>query len=230
MDKKLSRIGVVLTSVYFLLVATLVIWRFESLPGMPLNEVGDFLAGVFGPIAILWLILGFFQQGEELRQNNQALLLQAQELNNSVAQQKEMVSVSRGQLDLQLAVMEQSRVDREKSLLPNIKLYFEHSGNDTRGLVFRVACKNVGFLAEEFKVLVEGPSYVNLLLESPSLITEEQRIADLVLANTSDRTSIIVRYKDGLARFHTVVYLMGFVSRQDGFFSVRLNETSHASD
>ena len=31
------------------------------------NELGDFLAGTFAPVAFLWLVLGFFQQGAELR-------------------------------------------------------------------------------------------------------------------------------------------------------------------
>jgi hypothetical protein len=31
-----------------------------------LNEVGDFLAGAFSPLAFLWLVVGYFQQGHEL--------------------------------------------------------------------------------------------------------------------------------------------------------------------
>ena len=37
------------------------------------NSVGDFLAGVFSPVAFLWLILGYHQQGEELKLNTKAL-------------------------------------------------------------------------------------------------------------------------------------------------------------
>lgn len=43
------------------------------------NEFGDFLAGVFSPLAFLWLVLGFFQQGQELRASIHALELQGDE-------------------------------------------------------------------------------------------------------------------------------------------------------
>ncbi|MDY6467680.1 hypothetical protein SKM57_03640 [Acinetobacter faecalis] len=31
------------------------------------NELGDFLAGVFAPVAFLWLIYGYFQNSEALQ-------------------------------------------------------------------------------------------------------------------------------------------------------------------
>ena len=45
-----------------------------------LNEFGDFIAGAFAPLAFLWLVLGYYQQGKELQQNTEALRLQADEL------------------------------------------------------------------------------------------------------------------------------------------------------
>lgn len=53
------------------------------------NELGDFLAGVFAPLAFLFLYLGYLQQGKELKQNTKALELQATELGNLVNAQKE---------------------------------------------------------------------------------------------------------------------------------------------
>ena len=32
----------------------------------PLNELGDFLAGVFTPVALIWLISGYLLQSKEL--------------------------------------------------------------------------------------------------------------------------------------------------------------------
>ena len=72
--------------------------RLGALQKMDLNEIGDFMAGAFGPLAILWLVLGYFQQGIELRQNSNALQMQADELANSVQQQAELVAVSKAQL------------------------------------------------------------------------------------------------------------------------------------
>lgn len=64
--------------------------------GLPPNEFGDFLAGAFAPLAFLWLVIGYAQQGEELQQNTAALLqqekalrLQASELKQSVQAQQQ---------------------------------------------------------------------------------------------------------------------------------------------
>lgn len=61
------------------------------------NEVGDFLAGIFSPIAFLFLYLGYRQnsealklQAKELGLSNKALQAQVTELKSSVEQQKEL--------------------------------------------------------------------------------------------------------------------------------------------
>ena len=61
------------------------------------NNFGDFLGGVVAPLAFLWLVVGYFQQGEELRQNTAALHLQAEELKG----QKEALSAQHMQLQRQ---------------------------------------------------------------------------------------------------------------------------------
>ncbi|MEL4722695.1 hypothetical protein [Acinetobacter baumannii] len=57
------------------------------------NELGDFLAGVFAPLAFLFLYLGYRQQGEEMKQNTAALKLQAQELKHSVDEQRRLIQL-----------------------------------------------------------------------------------------------------------------------------------------
>ena len=51
-----------------------------------------------GPLAFLWLVVGYHQQGEELRLNTQALSLQVTELQNSIAQQKIIATTGRQEL------------------------------------------------------------------------------------------------------------------------------------
>ncbi|UVK81291.1 hypothetical protein LOY46_17130 [Pseudomonas sichuanensis] len=92
--------------------------RITSLQTMGLNEVGDFLAGVFGPIAILWLVLGFFQQGIELRQGTKALLLQGEELQNSVEQQRQLASTSLQALQLEMEQRKEQEGRYRHSLRP----------------------------------------------------------------------------------------------------------------
>ena len=58
---------------------------------MAFNEWGDFFAGVFAPLAFMWLVVGYFQQGEELRQNTLALQQQEQALQYQVEELKQSV-------------------------------------------------------------------------------------------------------------------------------------------
>ncbi|MEZ2724102.1 hypothetical protein ACBQ21_08900 [Pseudomonas putida] len=80
-----------LTSFYLSLFLLILLARWSELFGLPLNELGDFAAGVFAPLAFLWLVLGYKQQGNELRQGTEALRLQAAELRSSVEQQSLLV-------------------------------------------------------------------------------------------------------------------------------------------
>lgn len=74
----LSALILIFCAIYF--------WsEWPEIIAMKPNEFGDLLAGILGPLALLWLVLGFFQQGEELRQSVKALELQSEELRNSVA-------------------------------------------------------------------------------------------------------------------------------------------------
>jgi hypothetical protein len=112
MSRLLSTIGIVSTVVWIGVLAMLFSGRVGEITSLQPNHLGDFLAGVFGPIAILWLILGFFQQGMELRQNSQALKLQAEELKSSTREQHELLRVMRGQLE---ATRAQVNVERERA-------------------------------------------------------------------------------------------------------------------
>ncbi|EEY93142.1 hypothetical protein HMPREF0026_00418 [Acinetobacter junii SH205] len=67
-----------------------------------MNEFGDFLAGVFAPVAFFWLILGYMQQGKQLEQNTKALeqqeralQLQIDEMREGIKQQVELVQLQR---------------------------------------------------------------------------------------------------------------------------------------
>lgn len=79
------------------------------------NEIGDFFAGILGPLAIIWVVLGFLQQGSELR-------LQVAEMANSVAQQREMVGVTRESLEhARQTVLAEQEAERQK-YKPNLRI------------------------------------------------------------------------------------------------------------
>ena len=66
------------------LVVVGILWFFQSFDKpTTLNELGDFIAGAFAPLAFFWLVRGFYQQGKGLEQNSEALKLQANELEKS---------------------------------------------------------------------------------------------------------------------------------------------------
>ncbi len=119
MGRRLSWLGLGFTSVYLLGGWYVFGLNWHEIQQLPPNEVGDFLAGVFGPVAIFWLVLGFFQQGEELRHSVEALRLQAEELRSSVEQQKAMVSVAERQFSL-----EASAVGRQNEIMVSRDLPF----------------------------------------------------------------------------------------------------------
>lgn len=144
MGRVLAIIGIVLTAVYALFAWWLVGDRIQTLQTMDLNAVGDFLAGAFGPLAILWLVLGFFQQGIELRQGTAALLLQADELRSSVDQQKESLGVSREQFAMQKAntALEHERL--AASVEPKFSLSGRYTGQGNHGIDFDIQIVNGG--------------------------------------------------------------------------------------
>lgn len=114
--------GVIVTIIY---VATILFLRWSSLPlleTMPLNEFGDFFAGVFGPLMLFWLILGYIQQQNELRQNTKALELQADELKRSVEQHKELVKATREQVDADLKALEIEEIRARREAHPNFSI------------------------------------------------------------------------------------------------------------
>ncbi|WP_369012467.1 hypothetical protein [Acinetobacter baumannii] len=83
---------------------------------LPSNELGDFLAGAFAPLAFLFLILGYKQnsesiriQNEELKASTEALKLQVAEMKESVDQQKIMAQLQQRELE-----------DRHNSVAPVI--------------------------------------------------------------------------------------------------------------
>jgi hypothetical protein len=48
------------------------------------SELGDFLAGIFGPLAVLWLIIGILLQGKEFRASVEQLTEQAKATNSLI--------------------------------------------------------------------------------------------------------------------------------------------------
>ena len=150
MNRVLSIIGIIVTIVYIGLVTCL---RWDDILGLgnlSLNELGDFLGGVFGPLAIFWLIFGFLQQGQELKQNTKALKLQADELRNSVEQQERLAKASEEQLKLLIDESKEEKKRLRKSQQPDFKLVKAGKEiGDRFDSKFKAVIKNIGATASD---------------------------------------------------------------------------------
>lgn len=171
MDNGLKAFGIAATGLYAAGVGYYVFVSWLDFQGLPPNAVGDFLAGSFSPLAFLWLVLGFFQQGKELRLTNDALQLQAEELRNSVEQQRELVSVTREQVfaDIESARLER---DRRAAAMEPVFAFAKVPGQvNGDGYNFRTIVTNAGNKVTQVHVsidndryrLVSGPDYPVIL-------------------------------------------------------------------
>lgn len=193
----ITEIGTALTAVYLFGMLVLICARGGQVLIMPLNEVGDFLAGVFGPVAFLWLVLGFLQQGEELRQNtkalelqgnelklsSEALLMQAEELKNSVEQQTIMATAAIEQRDALRVASEVERKKREQEVKVIFSMRTLSSGATGAG----------GTVMNEIRISNDGHHAYNVVLhlEAPILDCEAVRIGH-VKANSSETLKVFL--------------------------------------
>ncbi|MBT8410607.1 MAG: hypothetical protein KJP02_02260 [Octadecabacter sp.] len=154
-DSKFGRWGLFGTVAYLVLIVCLVIGFWDSFKSLEPNAWGDFLAGTFGPLALGWLVLGFFQQGDELRNSVRTLELQAEELRNSVEQQKAMVVVTEKQLDLDIQVRRDQTAAEISKTLPFFQIRGTGSGGAGDGSRrHKFTLTNIGADASEVSVVM----------------------------------------------------------------------------
>lgn len=98
--------GAVVSTIW-IIVGLFLFFSFYKKPN-EINQLGDFIAGFCSPLAFLWLVLGYVQQGNEIKANTQELSRQAEELAKSndaltrqLVQQSELISLQRDQFNLQ---------------------------------------------------------------------------------------------------------------------------------
>lgn len=75
-----TKIGISLTALAGATVLGVLLCPAETLFGMDKPELGDFIGGFAGAVALVWIIVAYYGQSEELQQNNEMLRLQKEEL------------------------------------------------------------------------------------------------------------------------------------------------------
>lgn len=96
----MTKLGFGLTGGVCIAIVVLLVFRWNDVSDLKLNEWGDWLAGVSATLAFIWLIIGHFQQQVELRQNTEMLELQANELRNSVEETKNLARSASQQVEI----------------------------------------------------------------------------------------------------------------------------------
>ncbi len=120
-DMSRTKIAWGLTWVWLALLVILILVKLEGSIKLSLNEIGDFLAGAMAPLAFLWLIIGYFQQNDELKQNNKSLEYQLTELKNSVEQQRELVEVTREEVEISKSSLRRQEQKEFKNAQPEFR-------------------------------------------------------------------------------------------------------------
>jgi len=123
------RVGGLLTGGWIVIWLLYAYINWNNIEVLSPNEWGDFFAGIFAPLAFLWLVIGYFQQGDELRQNTKALELQAKELRNSVEQQKQLTEVNKKEL---VHIQTQAEIDRGQVKRVSQPVITQHEATDNR--------------------------------------------------------------------------------------------------
>lgn len=154
MTDRRSLIGTLVSITWIALGVFLLVRDPVGVAKMTPNDWGSFLSGAFAPLGFLWLVLGYLQQGEDLKLSTHALTLQAEELKNSVEQQRALVEVSRLQVESEREALAYERGLREETSKPLFTV--AGSGGSFRGdgessynfLISNTGHDATGFVAE----------------------------------------------------------------------------------
>lgn len=185
--------GLVLTLVYVAGMCVYAWFRWDAVWGMRPDAFATFLSGVFAPLAFLWLVLGFEQQGDELKNSARALRLQGEELRHSVEQQRQLVEVSREQLAAEYGQRLADEEAREHAAQPILLMSASGSYSGyVYSFMFQVT--NAGPGCSDAKIVVDGRA-----VSEASLLPRDSRFAATLeynSASTFEDLLLTVEYTD----------------------------------
>ena len=215
MNKKSLIWGVVGTVVWLLLIFLFSVLKGYELPSS-LNELGDALAGIVAPIAFLWLILGYIQQGMQLEQNSIALKLQANALEAQIREFKSIVALQEQSTKYKsmsvkptfeldrgtcIRVIEHDNLDEEEEIeFLFINFYIKNIGKGNAFEIKIVNDKNQCMAEEIYKLNINESSYVDLTITKNEIDTIWDELIWLKL--------IMINYKDVYGNTYLVPYTL----------------------
>ena len=155
-----TKVGLAGTIVWTATIVGFLFWKRAYLGETTLSEWGDFFSGDVAPVAFLWLILGYIQQGEEVRLNTEALKLQQEELRHQVEETGALVratehqaAASAEQLALEKEKVAEARREEKARLQPT----FSFMSGSGQGSTWEMTFRNHGGPATGLAIVAAPP-------------------------------------------------------------------------
>lgn len=173
--------------------------RIDDVRTMPLNAIGDSIAGGVGPLLLLWIVLGYLQQGAELKQNTRALLQQVKELEQLVGATSEQVEVER--------LRHKHELERGAiAALP--RLAFERLHEAQAGSYF-CELHNAGATASDIFIRTDDPSMIIRTPHFPALLANSHvQFQIFIEPSRESAKSIHIEYRDAVHKKRLAVFQM----------------------
>lgn len=145
--------GIVLSVAWLIASLALLYVKRADLAGLTINAWGDFFAGFAAPLAFLWLVLGYLQQGEELKLSTKALNVQAEELKNSVEQQQKLVEAAWAQVKNEQEALKLDMIHRRERAQPLFTFSLGTTNHIGGNISQIVVVDNAGNSASDVKII-----------------------------------------------------------------------------
>ena len=143
-----------------LAIAIVLVFNADDISTMALNAWGDFLAGVSAPLALLWLVIGYFQHGEELRLNTRVLEAQQEELRRQVEETATLAKNAERHAQATERLVQLNKADQERDALREIMeaqpTFAEHGGGSSGAEIY-TNLMNRGGVAWDIDLIYDGP-------------------------------------------------------------------------
>jgi len=202
--KILTLIGLVISGVWALILIIILYLQFTDLGAMTLNEWGDFLAGATAPLALFWLVIGYFQHSAELRLNTRVLKMQEEELRRQVVETARLVAATKEQAEVASQGLQERRQRDAKEATPE----FVDHGSSFSGERVKIELRNRGGEARDIELYYDGPHNIDI---SPKNIVETEGIFRFLIIFAEKQSlsypiRFETRYIDRLDRRHSAKF------------------------
>lgn len=201
--RALTGVGIGISLGWLLIFGWLVWLRWGDAQKMTLNEWGDFLAGGSAPLALLWLVVGYFQQGRELGLNTKALEAQEGELRRQVSATTRLATNAAKQAEAAEALADvtrvgQQRMEHQQSVQAQPK-FVATEATVRRNRLVAMKVRNVGETARKIEVEYHGPG--SLTWNGPRFLGRNGEAGLMYRPGAEDAEPpirFLIHYVDGL--------------------------------